>query len=119
MNQTRIINFLKNTEYEWLVKDVKIEKVIYIFSQFLKNSSNKIHISWYRVIVLWLKGLILDITSEDLYIIKHNPKPIFFKYNEEEIIYYIYIFDILKLKIGKEKYSLFEIWLDDKLQTFV
>jgi hypothetical protein len=53
----------------------------------------------------------------DLINIANNPKPIFLEYYSDEKDYVMYIQDLLYFKVGVIKYNLFNIWLNDKLNS--
>jgi len=115
---TDIIKFiLENSEFNWLLGDDNIENIIKIFT-ILSIELKDINCSlWCRVICLWLKGTIIDISSIDLINIANNPKPIFLEYYSDEKDYVMYIQDLLYFKVGVVKYNLFNIWLNDKLNS--
>jgi hypothetical protein len=115
MNNNLIVNLLENSEYNWLLENNNIEKTIsdfdYLFSIFKENTFS----IWYKVISLWLKGYLIDIKISDINIMKKNIMPIFYEYFDGEFEYIIYIQDLLKMKIGDQKYKLFLDWFNKQL----
>lgn len=117
LNIDTIKLILENNEYDWLLEDDNIENIIKIFTILsieLKDINSSL---WCKVICLWLRGNIIDISSIDLINIANNPKPIFLKYNSCENDYIMYIQDLFYFKVGAVKYNLFKKWINNNINS--
>lgn len=107
-------NLLSKSIYSWMIEIYTIEDVIELYKRLLYNSNDKNIITWCKVIIFWLKGIIIDIPITDIFHIKNNPNNIFYIHNDL-VVYNISLLDILEWKIGYNKFNLFLNWLNTKL----